>query len=296
MTINQYRACIKEVFAYTDREAYISDLALSEIWGDAPEDPIPDARLAALGQIWDAAHRTVPEIAKAAGLSNRKLAERFCIPYRTVEDWAADRRDSPLYVRLMLQQCLGLLPSPDALAPAESKITIVLTPDRFLSGSLSGEIILAATSGGVVFSASAVDRDGGRYEVLWSRSTGFDRPSMVLRDDVDVTDQIGRVLSPVVLSGAADNILFLDDAPHLASPGASWYEASAHDIYDRHHTVYWEIVTEDGRTGIDIEHPVMVRRGSEYVTSRICTIYDDQFNAFLPNDRGYDERTDPFRA
>lgn len=120
MTINQYRDCIAEVFAYTDRDAYISDLALSEIWGDAPEDPIPDARLAALGQIWDAAHRTVPEIAKAAGLSNRKLAERFCIPYRTVEDWAAERRDSPLYVRLMLQQCLGLLPSPDALAPAES--------------------------------------------------------------------------------------------------------------------------------------------------------------------------------
>lgn len=120
MTINQYRDCIAEVFAYAERDFFVSDLALSEIWGDAPEDPIPDARLAALGQIWDAAHRTVPEIAKAAGLSNRKLAERFCIPYRTVEDWAAERRESPLYVRLMLQQCLGLLPSPDALAPAES--------------------------------------------------------------------------------------------------------------------------------------------------------------------------------
>lgn len=120
MTINQYRSCLKEVFAYAERDFFVSDLSLSEIWGDAPEDPIPDARLAALGRIWDAAHRTVPEIAKAAGLSNRKLAERFGIPYRTVEDWAAERRDSPLYVRLMMQECLGLLPSPDALAPAES--------------------------------------------------------------------------------------------------------------------------------------------------------------------------------
>lgn len=120
MTINQYRACVAEVFAYAERDFFVSDLALSEIWGDAPEDPIPDARLAALGQIWDAAHRTVPEIAKAAGLSNRKLAERFCIPYRTVEDWAAERRESPLYVRLMLQQCLGLLPAPADLAPGES--------------------------------------------------------------------------------------------------------------------------------------------------------------------------------
>ena len=120
MTINQYRACIAAVFAYAERDFFVSDLALSEIWGDAPEDPIPDSRLDALGLIWDAAHRTVPEIAKTAGLSNRKLAERFCIPYRTVEDWAVERRESPLYVRLMLQQCLGLLPSPDALAPAES--------------------------------------------------------------------------------------------------------------------------------------------------------------------------------
>lgn len=120
MTIKQYRSCLNEVFAYAERDFFVSDLALSEIWGDAPEDPIPDSRLAALGRIWDAAHRTVPEIARAAGLSNRKLAERFGIPYRTVEDWAADRREPPLYVRLMLQQCLGLLPGPDALAPAES--------------------------------------------------------------------------------------------------------------------------------------------------------------------------------
>lgn len=120
MTINQYRACIAEVFAYAERDFFVSDLALDEIRGDAPEDPIPEARLSALGLIWDAAHRTVPEIAKAAGLSNRALAERFCIPYRTVEDWAAERREPPLYVRLMMQQCLGLLPSPDALAPDES--------------------------------------------------------------------------------------------------------------------------------------------------------------------------------
>ena len=120
MTINQYRSCVAAVFAYAERDFFVSDLALSEIWGDAPEDPIPDARLAALGLIWDAAHRTVPEIAKAAGLSCRKLAERFGIPYRTVEQWSAGHRESALYLRLMMQECLGLLPSPDALAPAES--------------------------------------------------------------------------------------------------------------------------------------------------------------------------------
>ena len=41
MTINQYRGCIAEVFAYAERDFFVSDLALSEIWGDAPEDPSP---------------------------------------------------------------------------------------------------------------------------------------------------------------------------------------------------------------------------------------------------------------
>lgn len=120
MTITQYRASIKEVFSYAERDFFVSDLALSEIWGDAPDDPIPDARIAALGQIWDAAHRTVPEIAASAGLSCRKLAERFGIPYRTVEQWSAGHRESALYLRLMMQECLGLLPAPADLAPAES--------------------------------------------------------------------------------------------------------------------------------------------------------------------------------
>lgn len=50
MTINQYRACIAAVFAYAERDFFVSDLALSEIWGDAPEAPIPESRIAALGR------------------------------------------------------------------------------------------------------------------------------------------------------------------------------------------------------------------------------------------------------
>lgn len=109
MIITQYSTCLSSIGAYTDRGAYISDLALSSIWGDPEDAPIPDGRIELLGQIWDAAHRSVPEIAAAAGLSCRKLAARFGIPIRTVEDWSAGRRESPLYLRLMMQECLGLL-------------------------------------------------------------------------------------------------------------------------------------------------------------------------------------------
>ena len=107
MTI--YQSCLSEAANYTDRDAYISDLALSSIWEDDEAADIPDGRLVWLGQLYDAAHRSVKEIAAAAGLSQRKLAERFAIPYRTMENWCGGQRGCPEYVRLMMQECLGLL-------------------------------------------------------------------------------------------------------------------------------------------------------------------------------------------
>ena len=109
MTDKQYCFCVAETANYTDRDAYASDLALSSVWGDAEDAPIPKSRIAALEEIWDASRRTVKQIAVASDLSCRKLADRFCIPYRTMEDWAAGRRESPLYVRLMMQEALAIL-------------------------------------------------------------------------------------------------------------------------------------------------------------------------------------------
>lgn len=109
MTDKQFYTCYHEVANYTDRDAYISDIALSTIWADGPGDDIPAERIEKLGAIWDAAHRSVREIAAAAGLSQRKLAERFCIPYRTVENWCGGVNNCPDYTRLMMQECLDLL-------------------------------------------------------------------------------------------------------------------------------------------------------------------------------------------
>lgn len=110
MDRKSFSLCIAEVPAYADRDSYISDLALSSLWGNAPEADIPQKRIDKLGQVWDAANRSTKEIAAAAGLSHRKLAERFMIPYRTMEDWCRGARECPLYVRLMMQECLGILP------------------------------------------------------------------------------------------------------------------------------------------------------------------------------------------
>ena len=49
----------------------------------------------------------IKELAAANGMSCRKLAERFGIPYRTMEDWAAGRREPPVYVIMMMQEILS---------------------------------------------------------------------------------------------------------------------------------------------------------------------------------------------
>lgn len=109
MTDKQFFACVREVDNYQDRDAYVSDLVLSSIWGDDPVDDIPEAMVDAVGQIWDAAHKSVKQIAADAGMAQRSIAERFCIPLRTVEDWCAGKRTPPDYVRMMMQELLGQL-------------------------------------------------------------------------------------------------------------------------------------------------------------------------------------------
>lgn len=112
MTDKQYSFCVNEAKNYTDRDAYISDLALSTIWGDAPDIGIPSERIDQLGSIYDAVNRSVKQIAADAGMSVRAMAIRFCIPIRTAESWCGTTdagRQCPLYTRLMMQECLGLI-------------------------------------------------------------------------------------------------------------------------------------------------------------------------------------------
>lgn len=112
MNLKQYQFCIHELSEYTDQDAYISDLSLSSIWCDAPEDDIPPERIDQLSAIYRAASRTVPEIAKAAGLNIANMSARFAVPYRTMQDWFSGARVCSLSIRLMMQECLGIYTPP----------------------------------------------------------------------------------------------------------------------------------------------------------------------------------------
>jgi hypothetical protein len=109
MTDKQRSFCVREMPRFADRDAYISELALSSIWGNDAEADIPPERLETLGKLWDACHRSVREVAAAAGLSQAGLADHFCIPLRTVQNWCSGINQCPTYTLLMMQEMLGLL-------------------------------------------------------------------------------------------------------------------------------------------------------------------------------------------
>lgn len=95
-----------------DRDAYVSDWALSSAWGDDPEAEIPAARLEALERLWDMAHSTIRDIRAHTGLSQAAFAVRYCIPRRTVENWESGDRQCADYVRLLLAEAVGLYRRP----------------------------------------------------------------------------------------------------------------------------------------------------------------------------------------
>lgn len=101
-------ALCADVGAYTDRDAYVSDMALSSIWDDAEGAEIPAERLALLGGIWDGVHRTIPELLKKYSLTQTGFAQYFNIPLRTVQDWCGGRRSCPPYVVAMAAEILAL--------------------------------------------------------------------------------------------------------------------------------------------------------------------------------------------
>lgn len=110
MTIYQYHLALTEIENYTDRDAFVSDLALSSAF---PEESDITVTASELILIWDAYHMTIRDLRTAADLSRMDFSRRFCIPIRSVENWECNgpnSRECPTYVRLLIAEALGLMP------------------------------------------------------------------------------------------------------------------------------------------------------------------------------------------
>lgn len=110
MTIYQYHLVLTEIENYTDRDAFVSDLALSSAF---PEESDLTETVSELSMIWDAYHMTIRDLRTASGLSRMEFSRRFYIPIRTIENWectGVNARECPVYVRLLIAEAIGLMP------------------------------------------------------------------------------------------------------------------------------------------------------------------------------------------
>lgn len=104
MTDKTYYLIFTEALAAEDKDAFVSDWALSSAF---PEGSDLAENAAKVAEIWDTAHVTVKEIRTRTGLSQAKFAEHFCIPRRTVENWESGVNSCPPYVLRLLDQVVG---------------------------------------------------------------------------------------------------------------------------------------------------------------------------------------------
>lgn len=112
MTDKQFNALFSAALSSYDRDAFMSDSALSSVWGDPEGAEIPAERIAAISGIWDVAHASIRDIRAYAGLTQAAFSTRFCIPRRTLENWESGVRSCPDYVRLLLAQAAGMYARP----------------------------------------------------------------------------------------------------------------------------------------------------------------------------------------
>lgn len=68
-----------------------------------------DAEKERLSGIWDLAHLSMRELISRTGMSQTAFAKCAGIPLRTVQNWCAESRDCPAYVRFLLAEHYKLL-------------------------------------------------------------------------------------------------------------------------------------------------------------------------------------------
>lgn len=108
MTDKQFGQMFADANNINNRDAFVSDWALSSMWGDAPGDDIPADRIDAIGHIWDLAHMSVSDIVAASGSSITDFAAAYAIPYSTLQHWRAGTNACPPYIRLLLMRSIGI--------------------------------------------------------------------------------------------------------------------------------------------------------------------------------------------
>lgn len=104
MTNIQFYKFWGEALEYTDRAAFVSDAALSSLWGEDDADPM--VHVPELGKLWDAAHTGVKAIRELTCMTQAEFAARHLVPLRTLQRW--ENGECPEHIRLLLLESEGV--------------------------------------------------------------------------------------------------------------------------------------------------------------------------------------------
>lgn len=104
MTNHQFYTLWGEAITSPDRDAFVSDAALSSLWGEDDADPM--VHVPELGKLWDAAHTGVKEIRECACMTQAEFAARHLVPLRTLQRW--EKGECPEHIRLLLLESEGV--------------------------------------------------------------------------------------------------------------------------------------------------------------------------------------------
>lgn len=97
----------QDALVQPNKDLYIGEYGYPDWFDEISQDPAEI--IDTLEQIHTAANMSVSDIIKKAGLSQAAFAIKFCIPKRTVEEWATNKRQCTPYLRLLFCRQLGFL-------------------------------------------------------------------------------------------------------------------------------------------------------------------------------------------
>lgn len=107
MTDELFSKLWHDALEQSDKDLYISEYGYPDWFDDISTDGNELIRI--LENIHLAAHMSVKDIIASAGLTQNAFAVKFCIPLRTVENWAAQERKCADYLRLSFCRQLGII-------------------------------------------------------------------------------------------------------------------------------------------------------------------------------------------
>lgn len=105
MSDNLFFRLWQDALAQPNKELYIAEYGYPDWFDEISTDA--SEIIQTLENIHEMAHMNVKDIISKSGLTQAKFAIKFCIPLRTVEDWATGKRKCADYLRLLFARVLG---------------------------------------------------------------------------------------------------------------------------------------------------------------------------------------------